>query len=96
MIYSEKPLYLLLAAVDLPFFLGRQGEHGLPVLLCEIQFILQGNSRENTALTECCNNDDESKTGRNQETEVSESSSRYQDVFQASNMKQASNRRTPR
>lgn len=33
--------YLLFAAVDLPLLLCRQGEHGLPVLLCEVELILE-------------------------------------------------------
>lgn len=34
--------YLLFAAVDLPLLLCRQGEHGFPVLLREVELILHG------------------------------------------------------
>lgn len=37
--------YLLLAAVDLPFLLCRQGEHGFPVFFCEVKLILQNGGK---------------------------------------------------
>lgn len=37
----QGPTHLLLAAVDLPFLLIGQSEHGLPVFICQVQFILQ-------------------------------------------------------
>lgn len=37
--------HLLLAAIDLPFFLIGQSEHGLPVLIRQVQFILQWQER---------------------------------------------------
>lgn len=56
----QRPTHLLFAAVDLPFLLIGQGEHGLPVLIRKVQFILQQQGRlfyphsihsESTALT---------------------------------------------
>lgn len=41
----QRPTHLLLAAVDLPFLLIRQSEHGLPVLIRQVQFILQQEQR---------------------------------------------------
>ena len=37
--------YLLFAAVDLPFLLIRQSKHGLPVLIRQVQLILQQQGR---------------------------------------------------
>lgn len=38
---QQRPTHLLLAAVDLPFLLIGQSEHGLPVLIGQVQLILQ-------------------------------------------------------
>lgn len=38
---ERRPTHLLLAAVDLPFLLIRQSKHGLSVLICQVQLILQ-------------------------------------------------------
>lgn len=45
---ESKNTNLLLAAVDLPFLLSRQGKHGLSVLVGKIQFILQGKDESVT------------------------------------------------
>lgn len=45
--------YLLLATVDLPFLLCRQGEHGFPVFLCKVQLILQSGKEIAERVKKC-------------------------------------------
>lgn len=46
-VFQLKPRqYLLFAAVNLPFLLWRECKHGLPVLICKIQFILETTGRK--------------------------------------------------
>lgn len=50
---TVRVFYLLFAAVDLPFLLCRQGEHGFPVFFCEVELILWSGTKIGIMLKRC-------------------------------------------